>query len=92
MIKKLLLRVGLITKDRDGEIHYPIHVAPLWLWKWFMRHPINMTCCNGAFYLFRNVPGVIKWLPGRLLPRRWGFGLFGLVEFGDRGALICLVN
>lgn len=32
----------------------------------------------------RNQPGVIKWLPGRLLPRRRGFGICGF-EFGDRG-------
>lgn len=37
------------------------------------------------FYIFRNVPGVIKWIPGKLLPRRWGFGIFGLIEFGSRG-------
>lgn len=37
-----------------------------------------------AFGMFRNLPGVIKWEKGRLLPRRWGFHIFGL-EIGDRG-------
>lgn len=36
------------------------------------------------FYCFKNLPGVIKWERGRLLPRRWGFGVCG-IEFGDRG-------
>lgn len=33
--------------------------------------------------LFRNRSGVKKWLPGRLLPRRWGFYVLGL-EIGQR--------
>jgi hypothetical protein len=37
-----------------------------------------------AFGVFRNLPGVIKWEKGRLLPRRWGVQIFGL-EIGDRG-------
>lgn len=37
-----------------------------------------------AFGVFRNLPGVIKWEKGRLLPRRWGFHILGL-EIGDRG-------
>lgn len=35
-------------------------------------------------WMFRNRPGVIKWMPGRLLPRRWGIGWAGF-EIGDRG-------
>lgn len=85
MIIKLLIRIGLVRRKDNGSILWPVHFAPFWIWKGFMRHPINMTRCNGAFYVFRNLPGVIKWIPGRLLPRRWGFGLFGLIEFGDRG-------
>ncbi len=41
-------------------------------------------CPFSAFGVFRNVPGVIKWEKGRLLPRRWGIQIFGL-EIGDRG-------
>ncbi len=83
---RFLLWIGFIARSHDGEIHWPFHVAPGWIWKAFMRHPINMTKVGGgAFYVFRNIPGVIKWVPGRLLPRRWGFGFFGLIEFGDRG-------
>lgn len=82
---KLLIWIGFIRRKDDGSIRWPVHFAPLWIWKGFMRHPINMTKCHGAFYVFRNRPEVVKWVPGRLLPRRWGVGFFGLIEFGDRG-------
>ena len=86
MLIKLLLRVGLVARKPDGSIAWPIHFAPRWIWRAFIRHPVNMTKAGGGvFYVFRNRPGVIKWVPGRMLPRRWGFGFFGLVEFGDRG-------
>jgi len=53
--------------------------APSWpSFKWHLR------CPGQRVYVFRNLPGVIKWLPGRLLPMRWGFGICGF-EFGDRG-------
>lgn len=79
---KLLLRVGLV-KRRDGKIVWPFHAPPSHVftsWKMFRGH------CTfwGPFYLLRNPPECLKWLPGRLLPRRWGFGVFGF-EFGDRG-------
>lgn len=77
----LLLRIGLVARRHDGSIRWPAHVAPAWMW----RHPLVCLRMNGAFYVFRNLPGVIKWTPGRLLPRRWGFGIAGLIEFGDRG-------
>lgn len=78
----LLLRIGLVTRRHDGSIRWPLHIRPLWMW----RHPIvTLRCSSGLFYVFRNLPGVIKWREGRLLPVRWGFGIAGLIEFGDRG-------
>lgn len=74
---RLLLWTGLVARNRDGRIVWPFHVAP-----WFViRHHFLY---GQRFYIFRNLPGVIKWVPGRLLPRRWGFGICGF-EFGDRG-------
>ena len=97
---KLLLRVGLVSWGRrnsacrfnyaTGELEYlhpiqiswPLHLAPLWMWK----SPWVCIQVGGWFYVFRNLPGVLKWREGRLLPIRWGFGILGgLVEFGDRG-------
>lgn len=84
MIVKFLLWLGLIRIRDNGKIRWPVHVAPKHVWKdW--RHLRAMARISGAFYVFRNLPGVIKWETGRLLPRRWGFGFFGLIEFGDRG-------
>lgn len=77
----LLLRIGLVARRHDGSIRWPLHIAPAHLW----RHPLVCVRSYGFVYAFKNSPGVIKWLPGRLLPRRWGFGIAGLVEFGDRG-------
>lgn len=82
---KLLLWVGLIARKHDGSIAWPFYIAPLHCWVTFVKHPVGMTKFYGVVYLFRNVPGVIKRKEGRLLPRRWGFGILGLIEFGDRG-------
>ena len=81
---KLLLWIGLVRRLDDGRIKWPIHFAPKHIWKdWKMlRAYIRL---HGYFYVFRNLPGVIKYTPGRLLPRRWGFGFAGLIEIGDRG-------
>ena len=74
---RLLLRIGLVNRRADGTIRWPFHVSPWWIWKvHFLKGP--------RFGIFRNVPGVIKWLPGRMLPRRWGFFIIGF-EVGDRG-------
>lgn len=79
---QLLLWIGLVTRRPNGSIRWPLSFAPLWMW----RHPIQMAKIGGWFYVFRNLPGVIKWREGRLLPIRWGFGIMGgLIEFGDRG-------
>lgn len=85
-MKKLLIWIGITRIKADGKLRWPIRFAPWWIWKAFFRNPRNMAKAGGgAFYVFRNRPGVIKWTEGRLLPRRWGFGFFGLIEFGDRG-------
>lgn len=82
MLISLLLRIGLVTHNRQtGRILWPLSFSPLWMW----RHPITTANLCGWFYVFRNLPGVIKWREGRILPIRWGFGIMGLIEFGDRG-------
>ena len=47
----------------------------MWLFYWRTRD---------FFGVFRNQPGFIKWVPGRIMPRRWGIRILGL-EIGDRG-------
>lgn len=62
----------------------PLYVAPAHIW--FSWSSLKATVrTNKRFYVFRNMPGVIKRYPGKFLPRRWGFGFFGLIEFGSRG-------
>lgn len=57
----------------------------LWPFRAPPRHVFRFQLKYGPrFYVFRNLPGVIKWAPGRLLPLRWGFGVCGF-ELGDRG-------
>lgn len=58
-------------------IIWPFHRPPTHVFKYCWKR-------GPRFYVFRNLPGVIKWLPGRLLPMRWGVGFCGF-EFGDRG-------
>ena len=74
---RLLLWVGLVAKRHDGSIAWPFRAPP--------RHTFLFCIKHGPrFYLFRNLPGVVRRVPGRMLPRRWGFGVCGF-EFGDRG-------
>lgn len=81
---RLLLWVGLVRRKPDGSIRWPVHVAPRHIWAdW--GHLKATARMSGPVYVFRNLPHVVKWEKGRLLPRRWGVGFFGLVEFGDRG-------
>lgn len=77
----LLLWVGLV-RLRDGRLRWPVHIAPAHFW-WFLLRRADGRLFR-RFGLFRNKPEVVKWLPGRLLPRRWGFFILGL-EIGDRG-------
>lgn len=77
-------------KPHDGyryvypeQIIWPFRVPPLWQLKHPIRH-LRYYWHIGMVYRFKNLPGVIKWRKGRLLPVRWGFGICGF-EFGDRG-------
>jgi hypothetical protein len=74
---KFLLWVGFVARNHDDTIVWPFHVSPKWIRAHHWKH-------DRRIYFFRNLPGVIKWVPGRLLPRRWGIGFCG-IEFGDRG-------
>ena len=65
------------------QIIWPFHAPPAWAFRSWRDFRVCYRTW-GLFYVFRNHPGVIKWLPGRLLPMRWGFGVCGF-EFGDRG-------
>lgn len=74
---KLLLMIGFVDNRRDGSIAWPFHAPPKHVF-------VRMLKCDRKPYLFRNLPGVRKYTPGRMLPRRWGVGWLGF-EFGDRG-------
>lgn len=97
MIKFLLwigfVKVGrkssLCTMAADGKLTYvypeqiiwPFHVPPWWQIKYLLR---GRAVMGWKPYVFRNLKGVIRRVPGRVLPRRWGVGWLGF-EFGDRG-------
>lgn len=91
---RFLLWVGFVKFGRksticdfgeNGELIYRYPEQIIWPFHSSPRHMVRYLIKTGPrFYLFRNLPGVIKWLPGRLLPMRWGFGICGF-EFGDRG-------
>jgi len=96
-ITRFLLWTGFVARGRksnqcrlvDGRLEYihpegirwPFHAPPWWQVKLLLRGHAVM---GWKPYVFRNLPGVKKWVPGRLLPWRWGFGWLGF-EFGDRG-------
>lgn len=71
--------------DAMGQLLYMYPETIIWPFHWPPMHVFRYLLKYGPrVYVFRNLPGVIKWLPGRLLPMRWGFGICG-IEFGDRG-------
>lgn len=78
----LLAWIGIVRIRDDGTVRWPVHVVSWGLWKIFFRNPGDPQW--GWFGVFCNRPGIIKWQPGRLLPRRWGVRILGL-EIGDRG-------
>lgn len=78
LLARILLRIGLTSVTHDGYLHFPLRVDPPRLWLYALRN-------RPWFGFFRNRDGVIKWLQGRWLPRRWGFWFLGL-EVGDRGS------
>lgn len=80
---KFIRWIGFVRINKDGSVRWPFKLPPSYVfesWRSFVGY------CRfwGGPYVFRNAPYVIKWEPNRLLPRRWGFGLWGF-EFGDRG-------
>jgi len=80
---KALLLIGFVARNRNGGIDWPFYITPKHNRNW--RHLRANWRIGNRFYVFRNLPGVIKWDDNRLLPRRWGFGILGFIEFGDRG-------
>ena len=84
-IIKAALRIGLTNKLPSGGYSNPFFIAPWWMWRMALRRPIAVAKLTGGIYVFRTLPGYVKWRQGRLLPWRWGFGIMGLIEFGDRG-------
>lgn len=78
MFIRSLLWIGFVSRDRgNGKIAWPFRIPS--------RHAICYHWWHDrAPYCFKNLPGVVKWKKGRLLPRRWGGGWLGF-EFGDRG-------
>lgn len=75
---RALLRIGFVSIDHEGNVLWPLYIAPLHTWRYRVAH-------EPWFGMFRNLPHVVKWLEGRWLPRRWG-GYFIFLEFGDRGS------
>lgn len=71
------IQSGQTTPLYSERIIWPFHAPPWHRFVYYLR-------AGPRVYVFRNLPGVIKWLPGRVLPMRWGFGICGF-EFGDRG-------
>lgn len=83
MISAFLIWVGIIRRKDNGSIRWPLYIAPKHVWQ---PHLFPKAGKRQPFItVFRNLPHVIKWQEGRLLPRRWGVSLFGVLEFGDRG-------
>jgi len=75
---RTLARIGLVTVRSNRTVRWPFYVAPRWMWGPLWR-------LEPVFGLFRNRPDVMKWIPGRLLPLRWGFRCW-IFEVGDRGS------
>lgn len=84
----------------NGWVRWPIRISPWPMWKTMWRYETScwikyyLTTREGSmiwnidafrmFGVFHNPPNIIKWEKGRLLPRRWGFHIWG-IEIGDRG-------
>jgi len=80
----LLLRIGFCRRRDDGSICWPFRIGPWWIFKAQVRNLFRRRAYISPVGLFRNRPGLIKRVPGSLLPRRWGFHFFTF-EFGQRG-------
>jgi hypothetical protein len=78
-----LLWLGFVRRDASGTLRWPFKGPPGYVfesWRSFVGY------CRfwGGPYIFRNLPHVTRDVPGSLMPRRWGVGLWGF-EFGHRG-------
>ena len=83
-IEQFFLWTGLVARNRrTGKIDFPFNGPPMWVFEGGFRALWAYMKFHGAFYVFRN-KHVNGRAPGRLLPWRWGFGIYGF-EFGDRG-------
>jgi hypothetical protein len=74
---RIAFLIGVLRMRPDGTIRWPVHVDSWRMWKYLAKH-------EPWFGVFRNLPGVVRHVPGQLLPRRWGVRVIGF-EFGDRG-------
>lgn len=94
---RFLLWLGFVRIGRKSAGMYQLTVNGKLIWKnvheetiqWPFDSPsremfLHLWKFGPRFYVFRNQPGVIKWLPHTVLPLRWGFGFCGF-EFGQRG-------
>lgn len=80
---QVLCRIGFIRRDMyTRRVVWPISIAPWHMWVTLFWHGGKRPWARIG--LFRNLPHVQKWIPGRLLPARWGFFILGF-EVGDRG-------
>lgn len=88
VIIRFLLWVGFVRRRDNGSIRWPFHVPPAHMFRTENGRIAAGWRATGRMtkwkpYVFRN-KYVNPRIPGRLLPRRWGFGWAGF-EFGDRG-------
>ena len=54
--------------QQPPRVRWPVHVEPWWTWKARWCPAVGRR--DPVVGVFRNLPGVIKWERGRLLPRR----------------------
>ncbi len=76
----ILRALSFLRVEVINRIPY-LNIAPWHCWVALWRSRVIQ---DKRWGFFRNRPAVIKWIPGRLLPRRWGFYVLGF-EFGERG-------
>lgn len=84
MLIRFLIWLGLTRRLVSGKLFIPFSAPPRWMYRDRCAGLRALWSIEPGFYIFRNLPGIIKWREGRLLPVRWGFGICGF-EFGDRG-------
>lgn len=83
---RLLLKAGIVRRNNDGSLRWPVSISPWHIWSTMLRcawQRKDWLGSNPWFGVFRNDPRFIRDV-GTWLPRRWGFYVFGL-EVGQRG-------